>query len=158
MRIGTTATVDPAISRFHAVAYRPCRLDSPTGRVMRSGEFTMISGHRKLFQLATNENTASVAIAGSASGSTSRRNTVRCPAPSINAAPEAKPRERVAGHRARRDLQGGRHRGDAQAVEQKAPEREGARDLRVVAQLDRRRNELRRGHEQGTRRLERRAG
>ena len=64
----------------------PLNIASPTGRVLIDSEFVIIKGHIKLFQVVTNVNIDSVAIAGVARGSTILKNVEKMLHPSILAA------------------------------------------------------------------------
>src|SRR5580692_6099034 len=74
--IGTRLITLAAISRVHSVACAPWNVASPSGSVIWSVEVTTISGHRKLFHESRNVSAASVASAGSDSGSTMRHSTL----------------------------------------------------------------------------------
>ena len=62
------------------------KLERPRGSVIKSGELMMMRGQRKLFQEPMKAKTATVAIAGFDSGSTSVKKLRMWPAPSMKAA------------------------------------------------------------------------
>ena len=54
----------PAMSTFQSVVQRPCKNDNPSGKVIIELSEVMMSGHKKLFQLAMKAKIANVAMAG----------------------------------------------------------------------------------------------
>src|SRR3954470_19622213 len=80
--MGTIVITAPAITRFHWVRYRPCRVASPTGSVITSVLCEENRGHRKAFHEPMNEKTARVARAGLDSGNMMREKIVKGEAPS----------------------------------------------------------------------------
>src|SRR3954454_7806087 len=82
-RIGTVAMTTTAISGGHCVAYRSWNCAMPSGRVQLGRSWRMIVGQKKPFQVPWNWRIATAAMAGVASGSTTRANVGKNPAPAV---------------------------------------------------------------------------